>query len=215
MNEMNSKSLGLIETYGYTPAVEAADVCIKTANVDLIGISLVGGGLVTIKICGEVSAVKVSIQAGVAAANKVGKVISMDVIARLGSGLEKIIYSDEGDINTNNHRLDMEKQEDKCLACDLMEKSTSLEACQKEIEEKDEVSTIEHKNGDFHVKKIDFNGKILTADDARLLSDIKVVDLRKIARQIQESPIERTRIKYAKKQELVKTIKNYLKNKGD
>lgn len=208
---MTSKALGLIETYGYTPAVEAADICTKTANVELIGITLVGGGLVTVKICGEVSAVKASIDAGAAAASKVGMVISIDVIARLGIGLEKIIYSDESDIKSNDHQPDMTKQTNKYISCDLVDRDTTLEDSQQNIEE----NLVSHKEDTIFGRTISYNGNILSEENIRLLDGIRVVDLRKIARQIEDFPIERTKIKYAKKDELINAIKNYLKKKGD
>jgi microcompartment protein CcmL/EutN len=78
--------LGLIETFGYIGAVEAADVCLKAANVKLIGIQLVSGGLVTIEITGDVGAVKASIDASRSAVEKVGQLISAHVIPRPAAG---------------------------------------------------------------------------------------------------------------------------------
>ena len=63
-------------------AVEAADACVKAANVRLHACTLVKGGLVTIEILGDVGAVKAAVDAGVAAASRVGEVISCHVIPR-------------------------------------------------------------------------------------------------------------------------------------
>lgn len=79
---MNNGALGLIETFGYIGAVEAADVCVKAANVKLIGIQLVSGGLVTVGITGDLGAVKASIDASRSAVEKVGQLISSHVIPR-------------------------------------------------------------------------------------------------------------------------------------
>ena len=76
------QAAGFIETFGYLPAVEAADVCLKTAHVSLAGIKNAGGGLVTIIIRGDVGATKAAIEAGTLAADRVGTVISTHVIAR-------------------------------------------------------------------------------------------------------------------------------------
>jgi microcompartment protein CcmL/EutN len=74
---MSGQSLGLIETVGLTVAVEAADAAIKSANVELVGYELTkGGGLVTIKLTGEVGAMNAAVSAGVAAASRVGQVSS-------------------------------------------------------------------------------------------------------------------------------------------
>ncbi len=76
------EAAGFIETFGFLPAVEAADVCLKTANVSLVSKQNSGGGLVTIIIRGDVGAVKAAIEAGTMAADRVGKVVSTHVIAR-------------------------------------------------------------------------------------------------------------------------------------
>jgi ethanolamine utilization protein EutM len=75
-------SLGLIETFGIVPAIVAADAASKAAMVSLLGYEMARGGLVTIKVVGDVSAVKAAVSAGAAAAEKVGKVISAHVIPR-------------------------------------------------------------------------------------------------------------------------------------
>ena len=73
---------GLIETRGYVAAVEAADAMAKSANVDVRGLEMVGGGLVTVIVTGDVAAVNAATDAGAAAAARVGEVVSVDVIAR-------------------------------------------------------------------------------------------------------------------------------------
>lgn len=78
-----SEALGLIETVGLVPAIEAADAAVKAANVRLVGYELAkGSGLTTVKIKGDVGAVKAAVEAGKAAALKVGKVYAVHVIPR-------------------------------------------------------------------------------------------------------------------------------------
>ena len=79
---MDTNSLGMIETKGLVGAIEAADAMVKSANVQLIGKEQVGGGLVTVMVRGDVGAVKAATDAGAAAAEKVGELISVHVIAR-------------------------------------------------------------------------------------------------------------------------------------
>ncbi|MCQ1530187.1 BMC domain-containing protein [Lutispora saccharofermentans] len=76
------KSKGFIETKGLVAAIEAADAMVKAANVEIIGKKLIGGGLVTVIVEGDVGAVKAAVDAGAAAAQKVGELISVHVIAR-------------------------------------------------------------------------------------------------------------------------------------
>ena len=84
-------ALGMIETKGLVAAVEAADAMVKAANVTLVGKELVGGGLVTVMVRGDVGAVKAATDAGAAAADRVGELISVHVIPRPHSEVELIL----------------------------------------------------------------------------------------------------------------------------
>lgn len=72
----------MVETKGLVGAIEAADAMVKAANVELVGKTLVGGGLVTVMVRGDVGAVKAAVDAGSMAAEKIGEVISTHVIPR-------------------------------------------------------------------------------------------------------------------------------------
>lgn len=86
-----SEALGLIETRGLVGAIEAADAMVKAANVQLIGYEKVGGALVTVMVRGDVGAVKAATDAGAAAAQRVGELISVHVIPRPHSDVEMIL----------------------------------------------------------------------------------------------------------------------------
>lgn len=77
-----SQALGLIETRGLVAAIEAADAMLKAANVTLLGKEVTKGALITIKVEGETGAVKSSVAAGAAAAQRVGEVVSTHIIPR-------------------------------------------------------------------------------------------------------------------------------------
>ena len=83
-------SLGLIETKGLVPAIEAADAMCKAANIELIGYENVGSGLVTVMVKGDVGAVNAAVESGIEAAQKVGTVVSHRVIDRPHNDIEKI-----------------------------------------------------------------------------------------------------------------------------
>ncbi|MDD4692184.1 MULTISPECIES: BMC domain-containing protein [Eubacterium] len=85
------QALGMIETKGLVASVEASDAMVKAANVTLIGKELVGGGLVTVMVRGDVGAVKAAVDAGATAADKVGSLISVHVIPRPHSEVEAIL----------------------------------------------------------------------------------------------------------------------------
>ena len=79
---MAQPALGMIETKGIVTLMEASDAMLKAANVQMIGWDKVGSGMVTSFVTGDVAAVKAAIDAGAAAAGKIGEVIGVHVIAR-------------------------------------------------------------------------------------------------------------------------------------
>ena len=89
----NTNALGMIETKGLVGAIEAADAMVKSANVQLVGRVQVGGGLVTVMVRGDVGAVKAATDAGAAAAERVGELISVHVIPRPHEEVEFILPS--------------------------------------------------------------------------------------------------------------------------
>ena len=88
---MEKQALGMVETKGLIGAVEAADAMVKAANVRLIGKEQIGSGLVTVMIRGDVGAVKASVDAGAAAAKRVGELVSVHVIPRPHDDVENIL----------------------------------------------------------------------------------------------------------------------------
>jgi ethanolamine utilization protein EutM len=84
-------ALGMVETKGLVGAIEAADAMVKTANVVMVGREYIGSGYVTIFVRGDVGAVKAATDAGAAAARRVGELISVHVIPRPHSEVERIL----------------------------------------------------------------------------------------------------------------------------
>jgi bacterial microcompartment shell protein len=82
------EALGMIETEGLIACIEAADAAVKAANVKLVGYEKIGKGLVTVLFRGEVAACRASCDAGANAAQRVGKLISVHVIAQPHGDLE-------------------------------------------------------------------------------------------------------------------------------
>ncbi len=82
------EALGMIETKGLVACIEAADAAVKAANVRLVGYEKIGSGLVTVLFRGEVAACRASCDAGAAAAQKVGEVVSVHVIPQPHGDLE-------------------------------------------------------------------------------------------------------------------------------
>ena len=88
---MSLEALGLIETKGLVGSIEAAEAMVKAANVVLIGKEYIGAGFVTVMVRGDVGAVKAATDAGAAAARRVGELVSVHVIPRPHSEVEKFL----------------------------------------------------------------------------------------------------------------------------
>ena len=86
-----TQALGMIDTKGLVASIEAADAMVKAANVVLIGSEKIGSGLVSVMVRGDVGAVKAAVEAGGAAAGKLGEVVATHVIPRPHADVEKLL----------------------------------------------------------------------------------------------------------------------------
>ena len=85
------EALGMVETRGLVAALEAADAMVKAANVQLIGSEKIGSGLVSVMVRGDVGAVKAAVEAGGAAAARLGEVVATHVIPRPHGDVDKLL----------------------------------------------------------------------------------------------------------------------------
>ena len=85
------EALGMVETKGLVGAIEAADAMVKAANVTLLGKEQIGSGLVTVMVRGDVGAVKAAVEAGAAAAKRVGELYSVHVIPSPHEDVEQLL----------------------------------------------------------------------------------------------------------------------------
>jgi len=88
---MDQKALGMIETRGLVAAIEAADAMTKAAEVTLAGTEKIGSGLVSVMVRGDVGAVKAAVEAGAAAASRLGELVACHVIPRPHSDVAKML----------------------------------------------------------------------------------------------------------------------------
>lgn len=134
------KALGLIETRGMVGAIVAADIALKTAQVELINKEYTKGGLVCIEFEGDVAAVKASVEAAVMAIKDMGVLIASHVIPRPDNSVEKII---KRKVESSTEEVTQKKvEETKKEIKDIEEKSlenVELKDIQEEIEEINEI----------------------------------------------------------------------------
>lgn len=185
------EALGMIETLGYIGAVEALDVSLKAANVRFDGCELVGGGLVTVKVTGDVGAVKASIEAAEGAVRKVGTLISSFVIPKPDDQVFEVF-------------------------CKGIEKTASKNGSKQEAISENETEpakgeTLVSEND--RIKKRD-KGEALSKTKEEL-KKMKVVELRNLARQMNLDSLTRKDIKFAKKRQLINAILNYYTRRSE
>ncbi|AQS57708.1 BMC domain-containing protein [Desulforamulus ferrireducens] len=91
MKYSGEEALGLIETRGMVPAIQAADVMLKAADVTLVSYENMGSGLVTVMVKGDVAAVRSAVEAGAAAAAAIGELTAYNVMPRPIKPVGKIV----------------------------------------------------------------------------------------------------------------------------
>lgn len=87
------RAIGLLETKGLVPLVEATDAMAKAANVEITRKIAIGGGLVTTVVSGDVGSVRAAVEAGANAAQQVGELVGSHIIPRPSEGLVKAFLS--------------------------------------------------------------------------------------------------------------------------
>jgi len=85
------RALGMIETKGLVPCIEAADAMVKSANVKLLQRRAIGGGYMTVMVRGDVGAVRTALEAGSQAARRLGQVVSVRILPSPHLDLEPIL----------------------------------------------------------------------------------------------------------------------------
>ncbi|GAB6106658.1 BMC domain-containing protein [Fusibacter bizertensis] len=179
-----SKAIGLIETNGLVAAIEALDAALKAANVTLQSKELTDGGWVMMTVTGDVGSVTAAIDAASAAADRVGQLISAHVIPRLSDEVFALVAP--------------VIQAKPVVTKEVIDVKEADEEPEAEIEvlvvksEKKEVDALES----------------FAKDD---LEHMKVIQLRQLARQLNLHTIERSLIKFANKEELIKAIRDHMK----
>ena len=206
---MQMQALGMIETKGLIPAIECADAMLKAANVSLVDRVFVKGGLVTIIIEGDVGAVKAATDAGAAAAQRVGQLISVHVIPRPHEEVEeKIIYP------TSKKKIVEETVEEE--VADQEEIVETVIENKEQVPEKAVNNTVSEEinidDGLNELHKDDLDKLVKEnslAKTLEVLNKLKVTKLRNLAREFKEFGIAGRLISKADKNLLIEEFKKY------
>ncbi|GAU75891.1 BMC domain-containing protein [Fusibacter sp. 3D3] len=198
-----SKAIGLIETKGLVAAIEALDAALKAANVTLQSKELTDGGWVMITVTGDVGSVTAAIEAGGAAAKRVGQLITAHVIPRLSDEVFAIVTPAMPDQTVNAVNLPIVEPLTEPVAEPVAEPVTEPVTEPLAEPEKDAAevknSTVNFKNKNYQVFA---KGGI---------DRLKVVQLRQLVRQLNLDTIDRSLIKFANKEQLIKAIRDHMK----
>ena len=218
------KALGMIEVYGYLTAVEALDSALKAANVTRLDVVKVRGGLVTVLVEGDVGAVKAAMDASAAAAERIGTVVSVHVIPRPASDVERMLKGPGGGPKTEPREAEPEPKEPEPKGPEPEERKdeepeaeppeVDLEPETPEPEPEPEAPEPEEpaqaampEPAEPERKPEEGKAAAVTPEEMKAMS---VDGLRRLARELEIPSMTRAEIRYAKKQELIQKITEFI-----
>lgn len=183
-------ALGLVETIGYVAAIEALDVCLKSASVEVVGIQKVGQGIVTIEVSGDVGAVKSAVEAAKYAAEKVGILRATHVIPRLHADVHDALFKKE-DIKS-------------------VEEETVHEIEEKEIETEVEIKEVEDIQAEIEIDSVEVEEHNDKKDELEKpnLSNLSVKELKNLAKSLGSKKTYKE-LNALKKEELISLVDKF------
>lgn len=212
-------ALGLIETKGLIGAIEAADAMVKAANVKLVSKEKITAALVTIKVIGEVAAVKSAVDAGAAAAQRVGQLVAVHVIPRPDEQIDDIIFTPDLNIvsqkdkkvsseveneeqTSNNEIIEVsDENEEKIEQQEFLFEEVKVEKSRKKKGKSDTIENLKKVAlSELQNENINMIKDIPTEDE---LSNLNVHELRHLARAFENFPIKGRQISRANREELI------------
>lgn len=223
------KALGMIEVYGYLTAVEALDSALKAANVSLLDVVCVKGGLVTVLVTGDVGATKAAMDASVAAAERVGRVVSVHVIPRPAGDVARMLGEgpsappaapppEPAQAVPEATQIAPEPAQNAPEATQIAPEPTQ------NAPEATQIAPEPTQNAPEAAQDLDEEDESLDSlpqepvDPATLTPDIlfgmKVLELRALARHLGVTSMTRREIRFAKKEELVAEILKFCGQEG-
>lgn len=196
---MQTKALGLVEVIGFITAVEAADAALKAANVELLGIEKVDGGIVTVELIGEVDAVKASVEAGKEAAKRVGTLRTAHVIARTEESIMAMLLGKRTSHKEIFKKAFEEKREEK-----------QEEQQEEKLEEKQEEKQEQLENKLTSEAEIEIKNDGIIPLEENQLKEMSNSQLRNLIDSLGISLVSKN-LKTAKKEDLIQIIKDFYK----
>ncbi|MBN2542491.1 BMC domain-containing protein [bacterium] len=184
------KALGMIETRGVVGLIEAADAAVKAAKISLVDYEKSTGGLTIIKFRGSVGAVQAAVEAGAAAADKIGELVSAHVIPNPHQNTELEITPPQELKTFSTKPVTLESLKAKIKTDAVVKTKPKPKAASKA-----KISDSEKETNLW--KKVEKNG----------IDSLKAFELRFLARRIKEFPLEKNEIRVAGKKKLLQAFK--------
>ena len=233
------QAIGMIETMGLIGSIEAADAMLKAAEVTMCEQVKVGGGPVTVTVQGDVAAVKAATDAGAAAAQRVGELISVHVIPRPHASLDGLVVhtpkpeGDGGDDGSNgpdnpqnpnpggNDDKSGKDESAEVVAIENVEETGAVETKPEVQEQKAEISKQLTVNSTPITIDYDKLGRAIVdgwfkdmgdSDAMELLSRTPVVKLRRLAREYTDFGISGRAVSKSGKNDLLNEFRSYYSN---
>lgn len=215
------QALGLIETRGLLPAIECADVMLKTAQVELVERTFVGGGLVTIAITGDVGAVKAAVEAGVTAVEQIGHLllIAKHVIPRPHADIENIMMNKKSLAEEQEVPEVAEQPVPVSCAPIVTGSEDSLPSGEKNTES--EMETTPESTNSTVLKELNKEGFDAFVQEfgfeksVNVLASLSVVKLRNLAREYKTLGIAGRAISKANKELLIQKLTEYYRKESE
>lgn len=199
-------ALGMIEVYGYLAAVEALDSALKAANVRREKVEIVTGGLVAVLVTGDVGAVKAAMDASAAAAERVGKVISVHVIPRPHSMIDDMLNGPDEPEKASAPEPESPEEPESPAESEREEKEqAAVEAAAEPEPEK-----VVQKPAKKQAEKKAAPQKKQNDLTPETVQGMPVTKLRALARDLDIDNMTRAEIRFGKKDELVSKISEFL-----
>jgi microcompartment protein CcmL/EutN len=187
---MAEYALGLIETKGLVGAIEAADAMLKAANVVLVGKERTDPAMITIKIVGDTAAVRAAVDAGAAAAQRVGSLISVHVIPRPAENVDELIF-------VNNAKTQSRTQEE----AEAILRGDAAVQTELPLEDEDDHDAVPE---EAYTKPADLSPELEKYFEK--LDAMTVHELRRFARSVKDLPIYGREISRANKKQLLEEL---------
>lgn len=186
-------ALGLVEVIGYVAAIEACDVCLKSANVHLVGIDKVGSGIVTVSVTGDVGAVKSAVESAQVSVSRIGSLRSTHVIPRLHQDVvEALFKKEENKENFSEEDTTQIKINEEILLKEDLEKEIQSEVLNNELENINENKTNENN----------------TNEDKDDLSKMSVKELKTLIKKLDNS-ITHKNLNSLRKEDLIDMVEKF------